>query len=48
MRKVAPTCSGDSVIFVARTGAPARPRTTLMPSVRSIVDLPDMFEPDTT
>ena len=48
MRKVAPTCSGESVIVVARTGAPASASTTLMPRVRSIVDLPDMFEPETT
>ncbi len=42
---VAPTASGVSVSAAARTGAPAIASTTLTPTVRSSVLLPDMFEP---
>ena len=44
----APTASGESRSRRARTGAPACASTTLTPSVRSSVLLPDMFEPLTT
>ena len=48
MRSVAPTASGDRRSDCARTGAPASASTVLMPTVRSSVLLPDMFEPLTT
>ena len=44
----APTDSGVIRSFRARTGAPACASTTLTPSVRSSVLLPDMFDPLTT
>ena len=44
----APTASGESRSRLARTGAPACASTALMPSVRSMVLLPDMLEPLTT
>ena len=37
--------SGEMRSRVARTGAPARARIVLQPTVRSIVLLPDIFEP---
>ena len=45
MRSVAPRASGESRSRAARTGAPASASTALMPTVRSSVLLPDMFEP---
>ena len=45
MRSVAPTASGVSRSREARTGAPARASTALIPTVRNKVLLPDMFEP---
>ena len=46
MRIVAPIASGDSAqVARARTGAPASASTTLTPTPRSSVLLPDMFDP---
>ena len=45
MRIDAATASGERRSETARTGAPARARTVLMPTVRSNVLLPDMLEP---
>ena len=45
MRSVAPTDRRDSRSALARTGAPASASTTLVPTERSSVLLPDMFEP---
>ena len=48
IRSVAPTASALMRSDAARTGAPACASTALMPTVRSSVLLPDMFEPLTT
>ena len=48
MRMLAPMRSGVIRKRFARTGPPAIASTTLMPTVRSIVLLPDMFEPLTS
>ena len=48
MRMLAPICTGVSCSDAARTGAPAIASTVLMPTVRSSVLLPDMFEPLTS
>lgn len=45
MRILAPTCNGVSRRLQARTGAPAIASTALIPTVRSSVLLPDIFEP---
>ena len=45
MRIVDPIARGDSVRSAARTGAPASASTTLTPTPRSSVLLPDMFDP---
>ena len=45
MRSVAPIVSGESRSLPARTGAPAKARTALIPTVLRSVLLPDMFEP---
>src|SRR5438552_1798896 len=44
----APTLSGDKRSDCARTGAPAKANTALVPTLRSSVLLPDMLEPLTT
>ncbi len=48
VRMEAPTDSGEMIRLRARTGAPASASTALMPTARSSVLLPDMFEPLTT
>ena len=48
MRILAPICNGVSCKRRARTGAPAIASTVLMPTVRSSVLFPDMFEPLTS
>ena len=48
MRMLAPTCSGVSRRRFAHTGAPAIANTVLIPTVRSSVLFPDIFEPLTS
>ena len=45
MRSVAPIVSGESRSLPGPDRAPAKARTALIPTVRSSVLLPDMFEP---